>query len=313
MSSDSDGVDLLGISPATWRSSVLHGGDRIWPETNCYVDLWIELLPALGHPAEAALSFTVLQDFEGDHFTFFKFPLEDLQRLFGLSVQELPIFDSVEAQSMAQLRRGRPVLVEVDAFWLPDAGDAYRKAHVKTSIAVIALDPRDRRLGYFHGTGYYELAGADYDGLFHEPVVLFPYAEFVKRDGEALSGPALLEASVALLRGHLEHRPRRHPIREWRLALPAHLEGLARRGHGPFPSPCLQRAAPARRQLRDAGRPISTGWAPRASKGSTPRRRPAGISRRRPRRSSSSSRGWSIAAGSTPARWISSRWKPTTI
>jgi hypothetical protein len=234
MSSDSDGVDLLGISPATWRSSVLHGGDRIWPETNCYVDLWIELLPALGHHVEAALSFTVLQDFEGDHFTFFKFPLEDLQRLFGLSVQELPIFDSVEAQSMAQLRRGRPVLIEVDAFWLPDAGDAYRKAHVKTSIAVIALAPRDRRLGYFHGTGYYELAGADYDGLFHEPVVLFPYAEFVKRDGEALSGPALLEASVALLRGHLEHRPRRNPIREWRLGLPAHLEGLAGRDMGHF-------------------------------------------------------------------------------
>lgn len=234
MSSDSDGVDLLGISPATWRSSALHGGDRIWPETNCYVDLWIELLPALGHPAEAALSFTVLQDFEGDHFTFFKFPLEDLQRLFGLSVQELPIFDSVEAQSMAQLRRGRPVLVEVDAFWLPDAGDAYRKAHVKTSIAVIALDPRERRLGYFHGTGYYELAGADYDGLFHEPVVLFPYAEFVKRDGAALSGAALLEASVALLRGHFEHRPRRHPIREWRAALPAQLEGLARRGMDHF-------------------------------------------------------------------------------
>src|SRR5262245_40425576 len=122
MSLDSDAVDLLGLDPATWRPSALHGGNRIWPETNCYIDVWVELLPALGHPVEPALSFTVLQDFEGDQFTFFKFPLEDLQTLFGLSVQELAIYESVEAQTMAQLRRGRPVLVEVDAFWLPDAG-----------------------------------------------------------------------------------------------------------------------------------------------------------------------------------------------
>lgn len=229
MCSASDGVDLLGLSPATWQSSRLHGGDRVWPETNCYVDLWIELLPALGHPVEAALAFTVVQDFEGDHFTFFKFPLEDLQALFGLAVQELPIFDSVEAQSIAQLRRGRPVLVEVDAFWLPDAGEAYRKSHVKTSIAVIALDAGKRRLGYFHGTGYYEVTGADYVGLFREPTVLFPYAEFVKRDGQALDGAPLVEVSLALLRNHLKHRPHRNPIGEWRAALSAHLEELARR------------------------------------------------------------------------------------
>ena len=229
MSSDSDGVDLLGLNAATWRPSALHGGDRVWPETNCYIDVWVELLPALGHPVEAALSFTVLQDFEGDHFTFFKFPLEDLQALFGLAVQELAIYDSVEAQSMAQLRRGRPVMVEVDAFWLPDAGDAHRKGHVKTSIAVIALDPARRRLGYFHGTGYYELAGEDYEGLFRQPVVLFPYAEFVKRDGKALDGAVLLEASLRLLRSHLKNRPRTNPVKAWRAALPLHLEQLAGR------------------------------------------------------------------------------------
>lgn len=229
MSSDSDAIDLLRLSPATARPSTLHGDERIWRETNCYVDLWVELLPALGHSAEAALSFTVLQDFEGDHFTFFKFPPEDLQVLFGLAVQELPIFDTVEAQSMAQLRRGHPVLVEVDAFWLPDAGDAYRKAHMKTSIAVIALHPQERRLGYFHGTGYYELVGVDYDGLFREPALLFPYAEFVKRDGKALDGGALVDGSIALLRSHLDHRPRSHPIRQWQAALPAQMEMLGLR------------------------------------------------------------------------------------
>ncbi|WP_428682176.1 DUF1839 family protein [Reyranella sp.] len=228
MSSDSDSVDLLGLSPTTWRPSTLHGGDRVWPETNCYVDVWVELLTALDHPVEAALAFTVLQDFEGDHFTFFKFPLEDLQTLYGLSVQELAIYESVEARTIVQLRRGRPVLVEVDAFWLPDAVEAYRKAHVKTSIAVIALDPRRQNLGYFHGIGYHEARGEDYEGLFHQPISLFPYAEFVKRDSRALEGADLREASLALLRRHLRHRPGANPIGAWRAAQPVLLAQLAK-------------------------------------------------------------------------------------
>ena len=61
------------------------------------------------------------QDFEGDHFTFFKFPLEDLEALFGLAVQELAIYDSVESHTLSQLERGRLVLIEVDSHWLPDA------------------------------------------------------------------------------------------------------------------------------------------------------------------------------------------------
>lgn len=121
------------------------------------------------------------------------------------------------------------MLVEVDAFWLPDAGDAYRKAHVKTSVAVIALDPGRKCIGYFHGTGYHELSGEDYDGLLRQPAVLFPYAEFVKRDGVVQTGRDLLDASVALLRGHLKRRPRRNPIEAWRSALPSHVERLAER------------------------------------------------------------------------------------
>src|SRR6185503_9695551 len=141
MSSDSDSADILGLSEATWKPQALHAPDRIWLETNCYVDVWAELLPTLGHPAEAALAFTVRQDFEA---------------LFGLAVQELAIYDSVESHTLAQLGRGRPVLIEVDSHWLPDAGPSYRKEHVKTTVAAIALDRAGKRLGYFHNTGYYE-------------------------------------------------------------------------------------------------------------------------------------------------------------
>ena len=80
------------------------------------------------------------QDFEGDHFTFFKFPLEDLEALFGLAVQELAIYDSVESHTLAQLERGRPVLIEVDSSLAARCRPAYRKEHVKTTVAAIAID-----------------------------------------------------------------------------------------------------------------------------------------------------------------------------
>lgn len=227
----SSGFDLLKLDAASWQPQALHAGDRVWLETNCYIDVWAELLPALGHPAEAALPFTVRQDFEGDHFTFFKFPLEDLQALFGLSVQELAIYDTVETHALEQLKRGRIVLVEVDSHWLPDAGPTYRKGHAKTTIAIAALDPAAKRLGYFHNTGYHALSGEDYDGLFHRPPAenMFPYCEFVKRDGEALAGKALVNRSLDLLRGHLTQVPAANPVKAWRAALPGHLERLAAR------------------------------------------------------------------------------------
>jgi hypothetical protein len=223
-------ADLLGLDEAAWKPQLLHAADRIWLETNCYVDVWAELLPALGHPAEAALGFTVRQDFEGDHFTFFKFPLEDLEALFGLSVQELAIYDSVETHTLEQLRRGRIVLVEVDSHWLPDAA-TYRQGHVKTTVAAVAIDTRARSLGYFHNTGYHVLKGADYEGLFGPPLAegMFPYCEFVKRDGRALVGEPLMRASLDLLHGHLAHRARSNPIAQWRAELPLHIERLAAR------------------------------------------------------------------------------------
>ncbi len=230
--SSATSADLLKLDPAAWKPQALHAGERIWLETNCYIDVWAELLPALGHPPEAALAFTVRQDFEGDHFTFFKFPLEDLEALFGLSVQELAIYDTLESHTLEQLGRGRPVLIEVDSHWLPDAGPTYRKGHVKTTVAAIAIDPAARRFGYFHNTGYHVLTGEDYDGLFRKhaaPDYLFPYVEFVKRDGEALQGGELAAGSIELLRRHLAHRPPSNPIAAWRAAMPEHLERLAAR------------------------------------------------------------------------------------
>ncbi len=228
---------LPRLDPATYRPHALHGSDRQWQETNCYIDLWIEILGAIGLDPEAALGFTVTQDFEGDQFTFFKFLPEDLEALFGLKVQELAVYEGLDAQIGEQLRRDRLPLVEIDSFYLPDThATAYRRDHVKTTIGAVELDVPARRLGYFHNLGYHVAEGEDFDGLFHRlphqasnPDLMFPYAEFVKRRRAPLEGPELTQASLALLRQHMGRRPEQNPVSAYRAEFGRHIETLASR------------------------------------------------------------------------------------
>lgn len=206
---------LPSLDPQRWVAHPLHDPSRDWPETNCYIDVWIEILHALCEDATAALGFTVAQDFEGDHFTFSKFPLEDLAEQFGLDVQELAIYDTLETHIVEQTRRGRMVLLEVDAFHLPDTrGVSYALEHTKTTIAVNRIDPTRRELDYFHGPGFYALSGEDYAGLLtRRPGALFPYAEFVKFDRRRRLDAT---TSLRILRRHLARRPTRNPIEAYR-------------------------------------------------------------------------------------------------
>jgi hypothetical protein len=225
-------------APREHTSHALHQGERVWVETNCYVDLWIELLHGMGFDPRAALAFTVTQDFEGDQFTFFKFPLEDIEKLYGTQVTELAIYDSLEDRVLAQTQRGHTVLVEVDGFYLPNTrATSYRREHPKTSVGIDFIDPAGKRLGYFHNTGYHTLDGEDYDGVFRklarfegQPDLLFPYVEFAKRVRAPLEGEALAQGSAELLRAHLLRRPTRNPVTEWRTAFPAQLDMLLERG-----------------------------------------------------------------------------------
>lgn len=209
-------VRVLDLDPATYKRHAIHGENRVWAETNCYADVWIELLHALGHEPNAALPFTFTIDFEGDQWTFFKFPLPDLYEMFGLHVQELAIWRPLSAHLEEQLGRGRPVLVELDSYYLPDtAGTAYKLAHVKSTVAAVEIDVERRHLGYFHNQGYYHLIGDDFlDALrLREPVdpaLLPPYAELVKIHRAPATD--LLQASLALLRKQLAFVPAENPF-----------------------------------------------------------------------------------------------------
>ena len=225
---------IAGITPDAYQPNRLHAATRDWPETNCYVDLWIELLHARGLDPRAGLGFTVGLDFEGDQFTFFKFPPQDLATLYGARVFELSIYDSVEAHVCEQISRGRMTLVEVDAFHLPDTrGVSYGLEHTKTTIAINALDADARRMHYFHNAGFFLADGADFDAIFQRTCppdannpILFPYVEFVKFDGTPLIAASLKQAASHCLAQHLATAPRRNPVREFANRIEAQAESI---------------------------------------------------------------------------------------
>ena len=219
----------------------LHGPDRAYRETNCYTDVIIEMLHSRGLDPVAGLGHLVRTDFEGDQFTFFKMPPSDMEALYGLDIHEMQPVGALPDQIELQLRLGRTMLVELDSFFLPDtAATDYRRNHVKSTVAIGAIDQRAERLRYFHNLGLHELSGEDYRGVFGLDVrpaeMLPPYLEIARFDaGEPLQGEPLRDAARDLLGGHLERRPRANPFERFgaQLAadLPALIEGDSPRFH----------------------------------------------------------------------------------
>jgi len=198
----------------------LHAEERTWPETNCYVDLWIELLHSRGLEPRACLAFTLGLDYEGDQYTFYKFPHRDLRSLYGIDVQELNIWRPLTVHAVEQCALGRMLTPEVDAFFLPDtAGVSYRNEHGKSTIGIAAIDVERNVMQYFHGRGLHTLGGNDFDGIFRlgefaaDASVLPPYAEIAKfDDARRLETPTLVDRALALTRFHLVAAPRTNPI-----------------------------------------------------------------------------------------------------
>jgi hypothetical protein len=237
---------IFALSPQGWTSHPLHGHERDFRETNCYVDVWIELLHALGLEPLACLGFTLASDFEGDQWTFFKPPHGDLERLYEVRVEELTLWRPLLEHARAQTARGRLPLVEVDSFFLPDThATDYRKRHTKTTIAISQVDVEARRLCYFHNTGLQSLEGDDFDGVFapgpsERPDYLPPYCEIVKPERARAARPAELRATSAeLARHHLTRRPRANPLLAHKAQLAADVALIASGGMPTYHGYCF--------------------------------------------------------------------------
>lgn len=229
-----------GLDPAAYAPHALHSSERMWPETNCYVDLWIEVLSARELSPEAMLGFTVTQDFEGDQFTFFKVPLEDLESLYDIRVTELAIFDRVETHVEEQIRRGRLCLVEMDSYFMPDTqGVGYHQEHGKTTVGINRLDLAGRSMDYFHNGGFFRVEGADFDGVFQldQPegsLPFLPYTEFAKFPDRQMTLAHQRETASLLLKRHFARRPHGNPIAAFAAVFPTQVEAIADRPFGYF-------------------------------------------------------------------------------
>jgi len=228
-------VSLAGVDVAGYVPHAVHGSDRTYIETNCYTDVLVELLHARGDEPLAALGINVRMDFEGDQWTFFKPAPGDLERLFGIDIHEMQPYRALPDQIAEQLAAGRTMIVELDAYYLPDtAATSYRTEHVKSSVAVASIDRDAERMTYFHNAGLYELGSEDYRGALRlegpaavDPEVLPPYTELVRFDaGERLQGDALRAAARDVLRHHLARRPASNPFTRFGAALERELPAL---------------------------------------------------------------------------------------
>lgn len=212
-------MKVIDLDADRYPRHMLHAEDRVWVEKNCYVDIWIELVHALGCEPLAMLPFVNAIDFVGDQWTFFKPKHDELQVLYGIDVQELNCWRPLIEHAEEHLGAGRLIATEADAWWLPDVtGTDYRTQHTKSSIILNDLDAENRRLGYFHNAGYFRLDGEDFARTFRldmepDPAFMPFYAELVGIDGlRFLSGAELKTRSAELLAKHVAEMPTDNPV-----------------------------------------------------------------------------------------------------
>jgi hypothetical protein len=225
------------VPDAAYAAHALHGAQAVWAEKNCYVDIWIEVLQALHLEPRAAMGFTLAIDFEGDQWTFFKPPHDELFALYGLEVHELNVWRPLLDHALEHLPADRLLSTEADAFWLPDtAGTDYRSKHTKTTIVLAEVDPAARRAVYFHNGGCFSLAGDDFEGVFRtrqprEPGELPLFAETIRLGRLARRPQAVLAREArALVAKHLARRPQDNPVKRFAARWSADLAGLQAAG-----------------------------------------------------------------------------------
>jgi hypothetical protein len=215
------GATLLASHP-------LHAADRTWPETNCSVDLWIELLHALGLDPVLGFGFALEAGLDGRAWTFHKYEPEDLMRLYGIRVREMALWRPLARHLTDELADGHLLTVEVDAIHLPDTeGVSYQLLHTKSSVGVLGFAADERTLDYAHGAGRYRVTGRDTAALLRldgpPENELAPYVEQV--DVTWLHDPEPADV-LALARVHLGRRPVANPVEALAARVEADLDWL---------------------------------------------------------------------------------------
>lgn len=230
-------MKVLNLDADHYSRHMLHAEDRVWVEKNCYVDIWIELVHALGCEPLAMLPFVNAIDFVGDQWVFFKPKHGELRALYGIDAQELNCWRPLIEHAEEHLGAGRLIASEADAWWLPDTtGTDYHNQHTKSSIILNDLDVGNRTLGYFHNAGYFRLDGEDFARTFRldmepDPAFMPFYAELVRIDKlHPLPDTELKNHSATLLEKHVAEMPADNPVERFAARFRRDLPTLQERG-----------------------------------------------------------------------------------
>ena len=241
---DYPGVDAVSVldaalHPTTYEVHPLHHPQRTWQATNCYIDIWIEIVSHVGWPPQPAGLCALSADCLPREWAFLKYQTDDLRLLYGIHVAEIDVWRDVEDHVAEHLDVGNFVTLETDSWFLPDTeGISYRSEHTKTTIVPVHLDRHRRELIYFHNAGLYQLSGNDFDGALARPGtpthVPMPYMELVRFDRADRDEGALAERARLLARDHLARRPADNPVARLATIVTGGLPVLAERGMAYF-------------------------------------------------------------------------------
>ena len=230
-------ASLWKLDVATYTAHSLHGPNRNFVESNCYIDIWVELIHAAGLEVYPFLAFTLASDFENDQWTFYKPSFEDIQSLYGISVHELYLWGGLHQQIARQLQHNKMVLLEADAFFLPDTQETdYKQNHVKTTIGIESIDLENKTMGYFHNAGYFQLKEDDFNSIFHlnKPAIdgyLPPYCEIAKLDNLHKYSPEIIrDKAKERLNHYLAQLPKNNPITRFKEGFAQELVYLCEQG-----------------------------------------------------------------------------------
>ncbi len=204
---------LIDVQVEGYVPHPIHGADRVWTETNCYVDLWVEVLHAMGLDPVPAAACAFSARFDGSQWTFLKFKPEDLFSLYGIEVAEMNVWRRPVEHLEANAEAGLLSTVEVDAFWLPDTeGTGYRTEHSKTTIVPNFIDSDGEVLEYFHNSGYHRLTADDFRGMLGLDDPLPAWPPYIEQVRQGASVPEC-DAFDAVVRRHLRNRATVNPVR----------------------------------------------------------------------------------------------------
>ena len=235
-------LQLFALDATKYVPHSLHGGDRTWTETNCWLDMMIEVL----HIVEAGPGGSG--------------GLHAQHRLRRRTVDPVQVsrprtFAPSTGWRWPRCTCGAPPSTTSKSNWpwaasavwrstpgscpTPQASPTKRRTP-RPAIVPQMLDRTGRKMGYFHNAGYFEVSGDDFDGLFYlagltDAYVLPPYMETIRLDRiRHISDDDLTAAALALTREHLARRAVTNPLIGFRERLMADLPWLVAGGDEAF-------------------------------------------------------------------------------